>query len=160
MDGHDPDGILVVAEGSRLGQILVALLDLLDEADELKQSFVVRFLVLFGPLVECVQVGRPLFAGDHSADVVEEVGIVVDSPDQSDKAAPSGRVAPFVQASHEQCQFAVCILYFRSLLDSGSFAYFDEMLHSFVEIAVLLLDADQCQLLLVQTDDRRTQDCR
>ena len=107
-----------------------------------------------------MQVGRPLFAGDHSADVVEEVGIVVDSPDQSDKAAPSGRVAPFVQASHEQCQFAVRILYFRSLLDSGSFAYFDEMLHSFVEIAVLLLDADQRQLLLVQTDNRRTQHCR
>ncbi len=34
------------------------------------------------------------------------------------------------------------------------------MLHGFVEIAVLLLDADQRQLLLVQTDNRRTQHCR
>ncbi|MPM97959.1 hypothetical protein SDC9_145140 [bioreactor metagenome] len=160
MDGHDSDGILIVAEGGRLGQILVALLDLLDEADELEQPFVVRFLVFLGPLIECVQIGCPLLAGDHAADIIQEVGVVVDGPDQRNEAAPSGRVAPFEQAAHEQRQFAVRILYFRSLLDSGSFAYFDEMLHSFVEIAVLLLDADQRQLLLVQTDDRRTQDCR
>ena len=133
VDGHDPDGIFVVAEGSRLSQILVALLDFLDETDELEQPFVVRFLVLLGPLIEGVQVGRPLFAGNHSPYVVEEVGVVVDGPDQRDEAAPSGRVSPFEQAAHEQRQFAVRVLDFRGLVNPRSFAYFDEMLHRFVK---------------------------
>ncbi len=83
MDGHHPHRILVIAEGGRLRQVLVALLDLLDEADELEQALVVRFLVFLGPLVQSVQVGGPLFAGDHPPDVVQEVGVVVDRPDQA-----------------------------------------------------------------------------
>ena len=67
MDGHDPDGILVVAEGSRFGQVLVALLDLLDEADELVKALEEKF----GVSAAAMAVAGPA-AGAQAAAPAEE----------------------------------------------------------------------------------------